>query len=58
MAVTGVPEPRADHAVVMCKFALECLNKMHGLLAELEITLGPGKIIGSRIVRQDNSLTL
>jgi hypothetical protein len=43
MAVTGVPEPRADHAVAMCKFARECLSKMHGLLSGLEATLGPGK---------------
>jgi class 3 adenylate cyclase len=43
MAVTGLPEPREDHAVLMCRFARECLNKLRQLLAELEVTLGPGK---------------
>lgn len=42
MAVTGLPEPRVDHAVIMCKFARVCLSKMTGLLTELETTLGPG----------------
>jgi hypothetical protein len=42
MAVTGLPEPQADHAVAMCKFACECLSGMHVLLAGLETTLGPG----------------
>jgi class 3 adenylate cyclase len=42
MAVTGLPEPCADHAVIMCRFARQCLNKLHGLLADLEVTLGPG----------------
>jgi hypothetical protein len=43
--VAGVPEPRDDHAVIMCKFAHECLSKMNGLLAGLEVTLGPGKFV-------------
>jgi hypothetical protein len=42
MAVTGLPEPRTDHAVAMCKFASECLRGMHAILAGLETTLGPG----------------
>jgi class 3 adenylate cyclase len=42
MAVTGLPEPRADHAVIMCRFARQCLSKLHALLADLEVTLGPG----------------
>ena len=42
MAVAGLPEPRADHALLMCRFARECLNKLQILLSELEVTLGPG----------------
>jgi class 3 adenylate cyclase len=43
MAVVGLPEPRADHAVVMCRFARQCLSKLGGILNELEVVLGPGK---------------
>ena len=43
MAVAGLPEPRTDHAVVMCRFARQCLSKLHEILTELEVTLGPGK---------------
>ena len=41
MAVAGLPEPRADHAVVMAKFAKECLDKFNELVKQLEISLGP-----------------
>mmetsp|Transcript_18394 Transcript_18394/g.32434 ORF Transcript_18394/g.32434 Transcript_18394/m.32434 type:complete len:1211 (-) Transcript_18394:204-3836(-) len=41
VAVTGLPEPRKDHAVVMAKFARECLEKFNGLSKQLEISLGP-----------------
>lgn len=26
VAVCGLPDPRADHAVVICKFAMECVK--------------------------------
>jgi class 3 adenylate cyclase len=42
VAVAGLPEPREDHAVVMVKFAFECLLKMGELTKNLESTLGPG----------------
>ena len=42
MAVAGLPETRTDHAVVMCRFARQCLSKLRGILNELEVTLGPG----------------
>ena len=42
MAVVGLPESRVDHAVVMCRFARQCLSKLRGILIELEVTLGPG----------------
>jgi class 3 adenylate cyclase len=41
VAVTGLPEPRKDHAVVMARFAHDCMIKMHSLVKKLELTLGP-----------------
>lgn len=43
VAVAGLPEPRSDHAIVMARFARDCLNKMNMLTKELETTLGPGE---------------
>ena len=42
VAVAGLPNPRKDHAVVMCRFAQDCLNKSRKLVMELEHELGPG----------------
>jgi hypothetical protein len=44
VAVTGLPEPRSDHAVVMAKFAKECLEKFNELSKQLEISLGPDTV--------------
>jgi class 3 adenylate cyclase len=41
VAVTGLPDPRKDHAVVMARFARDCMHKMHALTRRLEVTLGP-----------------
>jgi class 3 adenylate cyclase len=41
MAVTGLPEPQEDHAVIMAKFAQDCLVKMDEVTRKLEVTLGP-----------------
>lgn len=41
MAVTGVPEPQKKHAIIMVRFAWECLMKMQEVTKELESTLGP-----------------
>lgn len=41
MAVTGVPDPQPDHAVIMVQFAKECLIKMRELTRKLEASLGP-----------------
>lgn len=41
VAVTGLPEPRPDHAVVMSRFAISCMMKMQELLQKLEQILGP-----------------
>jgi class 3 adenylate cyclase len=40
VAVTGLPEPQENHAVIMVKFADDCMNKMKVLTAELAETLG------------------
>jgi len=41
VAVTGLPEPQANHAVIMARFARECLSRMSQVTSELEVTLGP-----------------
>ncbi len=41
LVVAGVPEPQADHAVRMTKFAQECLFKFNSLTTEMEKQLGP-----------------
>ncbi|GAX14200.1 hypothetical protein FisN_20Hh177 [Fistulifera solaris] len=41
VAVTGLPDPRKDHAVAMCRFALDCVQKMNVLTKKLEVILGP-----------------
>jgi class 3 adenylate cyclase len=41
VAVTGLPEPRKDHAVVMAKFARDCRTQFSVLSRQLEVTLGP-----------------
>jgi len=41
VAVTGLPEPQERHAVIMARFAGECMLKLHEIVTDLEITLGP-----------------
>lgn len=41
VAVSGLPEPRADHAMVMSKFANDIMNSMRTLTRDLETSLGP-----------------
>ena len=41
VAVTGLPEPRKDHATVMARFSKDCLAKFNELVSDLEVTLGP-----------------
>lgn len=40
-AATGLPEARTDHAVVMARFARDCLKEFQHLVREMEETLGP-----------------
>ncbi|CAB9517945.1 Receptor-type guanylate cyclase gcy [Seminavis robusta] len=42
VAVAGLPTPRRDHAIIMARFAHDCLMKMVSLTNELEVRLGPG----------------
>ncbi len=41
VAVAGLPQPRADHALVMARFAHDCMKKMQSLVKQLELSLGP-----------------
>jgi class 3 adenylate cyclase len=41
VAVAGLPDPRPDHAVVMAKFANDCLHRMFTTVRKLEVELGP-----------------
>jgi class 3 adenylate cyclase len=41
LAVSGLPYPCVDHAVVMARFASDCRIRVNDLVKELEVTLGP-----------------
>ena len=41
MAVCGLPDPNPDHAVVLCRFARDILDKMITMTKSLEVKLGP-----------------
>ena len=41
VAVTGLPDPQPDHAIIMAKFAMECRAKMREVTKKLVRTLGP-----------------
>merc|ERR1712241_623168 len=41
MAVTGLPNPKKDHALIITKFARDCRDEMISLTKSLEVTLGP-----------------
>ena len=40
IGVAGLPEERDDHAMVVAKFARDCVHKMSELTRKLEVTLG------------------
>ncbi|CAB9528061.1 Receptor-type guanylate cyclase gcy [Seminavis robusta] len=42
VCATGLPEPQSKHALLMVKFARDCLAKMPSLLKNLEGSLGSG----------------
>jgi class 3 adenylate cyclase len=41
VAVAGLPDARPNHALVMAKFARDCVNLMATTTSKLEVTLGP-----------------
>jgi class 3 adenylate cyclase len=41
VAVTGLPDPQPDHALIMTRYAKECMLQMNELTKELEVALGP-----------------
>eukprot|EP00977_Amphora_coffeiformis_P011778 scaffold2872_cov193-Amphora_coffeaeformis.AAC.1 len=41
VAVAGLPEARPDHAIMMARFAHECLGMFRVLVKQLEVELGP-----------------
>jgi class 3 adenylate cyclase len=41
VAVTGLPNPQKNHAIIMARFANTCIDKMHEILRMLEAKLGP-----------------
>lgn len=42
VAVCGVPEKRREHAVIMTRFARDCMLVLPRITLELERFLGPG----------------
>lgn len=40
VAATGIPEPQSNHAVIMMRFARECLVQMHKVVVQLSATMG------------------
>ncbi|CAJ1957666.1 unnamed protein product [Cylindrotheca closterium] len=42
VAASGLPEARADHAIVMARFGSECLKTMESITKQLEMKFGPG----------------
>jgi hypothetical protein len=58
VAVTGLPTPQEDHAILMARFAVEILEKMGELTKELEISLGPGTAdLGLRVGLHSGTVT-
>jgi class 3 adenylate cyclase len=50
LAVTGIPEPQPQHAVIMTKFARDCLETIHVVTRELAEKLGGDtKDLGMRV---------
>jgi Adenylate and Guanylate cyclase catalytic domain len=43
-AVAGLPDPRKDHAVIIAKFAADCLTHMDQVTGDLVLALGPDTI--------------
>jgi class 3 adenylate cyclase len=58
VAVAGVPEPRPDHAVVMARFARECMMRFQSIVQQLEVRFGRGTSeLGMRIGLNSGPIT-
>jgi class 3 adenylate cyclase len=58
LAVTGIPEPQPQHAVIMTKLARDCLETIHGVTRELAETLGGDtRDLGMRVGLHSGSTT-
>ena len=56
VAAVGLPEIRDDHAVVIARFARDCLNIFPKIIREMEVFLGPGDL-GLRIGLHSGAVT-
>ena len=41
VAAAGLPDPRDDHAVIMARFAVQCMRRFREVVRDLEVSLGP-----------------
>ena len=41
VAAAGLPNPQEEHALIIARFARDCLQKMSDLTSKLEVSLGP-----------------
>ena len=41
VAVTGLPDPQKNHAIIMARFTMECKSKMRDVTKRLVKALGP-----------------
>jgi hypothetical protein len=41
VAASGIPDSRRDHAIVIARFAMDCMLKMRSLSHQLELAFGP-----------------
>ena len=58
VAVCGLPNPRKDHAIVMARFARECIQQMGRVTRQLEIELGPDTAdLGIRVGLHSGAVT-
>lgn len=57
VAVAGVPHERKDHAVVMARFATECLRSFQKTVVRLERSLGDTSALGVRIGLHSGPIT-
>jgi class 3 adenylate cyclase len=58
VAVTGLPDPQPDHAIVMAIFARECIDQMQKLLPNLSNYFGPETLkLSLRVGMHSGSVT-